>query len=74
MIAMSVSTRHSQGGLLRYLLVWSIRRSAEYSFLTADGVRDRLIEIAGLSGWSHLNEDEMKTAEHYFPGIFDEDL
>ena len=59
------------GGIYYYTYSMPTKHSAEYSFLTADEVRDRLIELAGLSGWSRLNSDEMEKAEHYFPGIFD---
>ena len=50
------------GTIYYYTYSWSIRQPAEYSLLTADEVRDRLIELAGLSGWSRLNSDEMKTS------------
>jgi len=61
------------GAIYYYTYSWSVWQPAGYSLLTVDEVRDRLIDLAGLSGWSRLNSDEMKIAEHYFPGIFDED-
>lgn len=60
------------GAIYYYTHSWSLKQPAGYSLLTADEVRNRLINLAGLSGWSRLNSDEMKTAERYFPGIFDE--
>ncbi|MCX6690523.1 MAG: hypothetical protein NTW33_00380 [Methanoregula sp.] len=58
------------GAIYFYIYSWSTRQPAGYSLLTADEVRDRLINLASLSGWSRLNSNEMKTAERYFPGIF----
>ena len=59
------------GTMYYYTHSWSKVQPAEYSLLTADDVRNRLIDLATLSGEGRLTDNEMKTAEHYFSGIFD---
>ena len=51
-----------------YTYSWSMWRSAGYLLITPTDARDRLIGLAGLSGYGRMNDNEMQKAEQYFPG------
>ena len=57
------------GSWYYYTYSWSMWRSAGYSLITPTDVQDRLIGLAGLSGFGRMNDNEMKNAEQYVPGI-----
>lgn len=62
--------KSQSGTIYYYTCSWSLAGSSRYSLIAPDEVQDRLIDLAGLPGDDRLTDDEMKTADQYFPGIF----
>lgn len=58
-----------------YLYSWSMWQGSEdeYTLVTVEDAKAFLIGKASEAGYGRLSTDEVKTAENYFPGIFEED-
>jgi hypothetical protein len=58
-----------------YSYTWSMWQGSEdtYRLMTAEEVKELLIDLAALAGHDRLDDDEIKIAEEHFPGIFEED-
>jgi len=63
-----------KGSVYFYVYEWSMwDRESDSIFLVSEKeARELLINKAGVMGWGELSEDEIETAEKFFPGIFEE--
>jgi len=63
------------GNVYYYTFSWSMWQGSvdSYELITEEQAKLFLLNRMMLTGWSKLDEDEIKRAEELFPGIFKED-